>query len=154
MAHCKIVGCFGTMVAKGFCDRHYRRQRLYGDPFAGQTGYDEIPNFFARILASSPTDECILWPFALSPNGYGATSPERYGTKYAHIYVCEKVHGPKPTPGSLACHAPVICNQKACVNPAHLRWATRRENALDTVLDGTNWWGNGYQQKGARGRGA
>jgi len=136
MAHCKIVGCFRPMIAKGFCDNHWRRQRLYGDPFAGQTGYDEIPNFFARLLSSSPSDECIIWPFAIdTTNGYGTIGPKKYGTKYAHIYVCEKVHGPKPTSRSIVCHAPIICNQKACVNPSHIRWGTRRENALDMFLD-------------------
>jgi hypothetical protein len=48
--------------------------------------------------------------------------------------VCEEVYGPPPTPKHVAAHnTPNGCvGNVACVNGDHLRWASRRENALDT----------------------
>lgn len=36
------------------------------------------------------------------------------------------------------CELPVICHNRGCVNPRHLRWGTRQDNIADRILDGTN----------------
>lgn len=50
--------------------------------------------------------------------------------------VCEETNGPPPTPMHLAAHStPSGCVGEACVNGAHLRWASKRENAFDIPLE-------------------
>ena len=151
---CKVDGCDRFIVGSRLCNLHYRRMRRHGDPLGGRkTYYGEVATFLREVL-SAVSDECIPWPFAVNGNGYGSIGPyETYGTKYPHVYVCEQAHGPKPTERSIACHAPVICHNRLCVNPAHIRWATHSENAYDMVLDGTHWWKTGLPQKGSRDRG-
>ena len=36
MKTCSIEGCNDKHKAKGYCDKHRRRQKLYGDPLAGE----------------------------------------------------------------------------------------------------------------------
>ncbi len=91
---------------------------------------------FARAAAETDTDECIVWPYRLTTDGYGRLDVDGKRLR-AHRFVLELASGPAPGPGYEAAHAPVICHNPPCVNPAHLRWATRVENVGDKVLDGT-----------------
>mgnify|MGYP000207962994 CR=1 FL=1 len=84
----------------------------------------------AFLAAPQQTDECLLWPFGRWTNGYG-----RVGDKGVHAVVCEHSHGPRP-PGMEACHSHT--GNKHCINPRHLRWGTRQENAADTIAHGTS----------------
>ncbi len=52
------------------------------------------------------------------------------------MLICTLAHGPKPGPEHECCHAAGIGCSRWCVNPRHLRWGTRGENAADRVLDG------------------
>ena len=81
-------------------------------------------------------EEC--WPWLGGRTGSG------YGTFYlggvmtgAHRFALELELGRPLLPKMDAAHEPVICHNKLCCNPAHLREATRRENALDREKDGT-----------------
>lgn len=41
-------------------------------------------------------------------------------------------------PGMDVAHQPLLCHTRNCVNPLHLREATRSENCLDKQIDGTH----------------
>jgi hypothetical protein len=50
------------------------------------------------------------------------------------VLACEAFNGPMPTPGLDAAHS---CHRPLCWNGRHLRWATRKENMADQLIDGT-----------------
>jgi hypothetical protein len=58
-----------------------------------------------------------------------------------HLWACEDRHGPQPSPKHNVAHA---CGKGrgGCVNPVHLRWATRAENEADKIEHGTSNRGN------------
>lgn len=131
-ALCSVAECKEVAFCRGFCSPHYRRYLRHGDPTKGTTKRGDA----TRFLSSLPlieTDECIIWPFALTKNGY-ASIGMRGTTKYVHRLVCEGYRGPPEYPGQDAAHR---CGRDACVNKRHLRWATRLENMADQLIHGT-----------------
>lgn len=82
--------------------------------------------------------ECILWPFSLDRKGYGKVSIDGktiVASRYSLIFH----KGEPPEEGMFACHEPVLCHNRSCVNPNHLSWKTCQQNAKDRILDKT--WG-------------
>lgn len=133
---CSIDGCGKKHQSRGYCKSHAYRFRTHGNPLVKkQASFEEIDVFYNEIAVAFGGDECLIWPFARNPNGY----PRVYqngGKKYAHRVICEKVHGAGPEGKPDVAHS---CGNGhlGCVNPKHLRWATKRENTQDTVLHGT-----------------
>ena len=74
---------------------------------------------------------CLPWPYSVSRDGYG-----QFNGRHAHTVVLERVL-PRPSLDLVAAHEPIVCHNRLCVNPAHLRWATRSENTADRHIDGT-----------------
>src|SRR5437867_3139906 len=75
--------------------------------------------FWAKVNQS---DGCWLWLACLTKNGYGKFG-WRYKTMLAHRMAWILTYGEEPL-GDLD-H---LCWNRRCVNPSHLRIATRREN--------------------------
>jgi hypothetical protein len=69
------------------------------------------------------SDVCWLWTGIRYPKGYGEVTIHKV-PKRAHRYVYELLVGPVPE-GKVLDH---ICRQRGCVNPAHLRVVSHREN--------------------------
>ena len=93
---------------------------------------------------SVQTDECVEWPYGKTNGGYG-TLLLRGKRTTAHREMCRRVHGKPPAPDSQAAHS---CGNRACCNPAHIRWASAAENAGDRIVDGTATRGEkGYRAK-------
>lgn len=101
----------------------------------GQVSTVDRPNgsklmlWIRDVALKYDSDDCLIWPFSGSSNGYGSTVRE--GKKlYIHRYICELVHGPAPTPKHHAAHS---CDNGpgGCVNFKHLSWKTSAENQLD-----------------------
>ncbi|MGH1490558.1 MAG: hypothetical protein ACRBK7_14405 [Acidimicrobiales bacterium] len=90
---------------------------------------------FARTALDWDSDECLVWPYKTN-EGYGRMTVNGQAV-YAHRWVLEQTVGPPPDPSDDAAHAPKVCHNRACINPRHLRWASRKSNADDMDLDGT-----------------
>ena len=126
---CEVEGCSKPSRANGCCTIHYRRMKKFGS-------YD-LPKrvtSYGWIKANSTHigDECLEWPFARNPAGYGNLMVSGSYTN-AHRVMCEIAHG-LPQDGMQAAHS---CNNKRCVNPNHLRWDTPSGNAADKIVAGT-----------------
>lgn len=130
---CQFPGCDRAHHKAGYCVAHYVRRRKHGDPSVGgalRTKRGE-PRRWLEAHVDYDGDGCLIWPFSRLASGYG-----NLGREGAHRYMCRLINGPPPTPGHEAAHS---CGRGAegCVDPRHLRWATRLENAGDRALHGT-----------------
>lgn len=80
-----------------------------------------VNRFWRRV---EKTKTCWNWTGALNPKGYGAIVNEAGTTLAVHRFAHELLIGPIPA-GMVVDHA---CRNPACVNPAHLRTATNKQN--------------------------
>ena len=85
---------------------------------------------FMRLVGKIDGNGC--WPWRggrTAPNGYGQIwANGRH--QQAHRVSWELAHGKPFPPGLDACHS---CDNKWCVNPAHIWPGTPRDNAIDAV---------------------
>lgn len=133
---CSIDGCGKSVVARGWCDPHYRRWLAHGHPEAGRTPEGEPMRFFRDVVLPHDDDECLTWPYGGNGAGYGSITVDRK-LRLVHRMVCETIHGPAPTSKHEAAH---ICGNghKQCCNPRHLQWKTPAQNAADKLVHGTH----------------
>lgn len=131
---CSIDGCGKSVKARGFCNAHWRRWRRHGDPLAGRVAHGSAQRFFEDVVVHCTSGDCLPWPFAVRPNGYGQHHDRSGNTTLVHRMACESRHGPPPTADHDAAHS---CGNRVCCNPSHLRWATRTENHADKIRHGT-----------------
>lgn len=86
---------------------------------------------------------CWLWKGSFGPSGYGQF--KAFGKMVgAHRFALELYKGPIPK-GKQALHS---CDNKACVNPDHLRVGTHTENMAEASSRGLMATGAGHPQFG------
>lgn len=93
-----------------------------------------MKDHLARILSHTtpePNTGCWLWTGSCLPSGYGTTN---IGVRkaYAHRASLELHCGPIPG-GAVVMH---LCNQPSCVNPAHLRAGSQKQNLQQCIREG------------------
>lgn len=137
---CKVEGCDKPVRALWLCRAHHLRQWRYGDPLAGAPSRGHARQFILDHV-SHQGDDCLTWPFALTPSGYGDVKFKGMEGMQAHRVMCVLAHGNPPTDQHHAAHS---CGrgQFGCVNPKHLSWKTPKENIDDKSVHGTQPWGD------------
>lgn len=137
-SECSVDGCEGMVDARMLCSKHWYRWRKHGDPLGGRTPQGSAMAWLeANVFIEDCGDECIVWPFGTNGNGYGALYVCGRKT-LAHRYVFARVHGRPIAAGCDIAHAPIVCHRRLCVNPRHIREATRAGNNADMHADGTS----------------
>lgn len=133
---CKAEGCEKYKPNSwGYCARH-REQKRRGAPFTfGPKQKVGHQRDWVLAHVEYTGDECLKWPFTTYPDGRGQFH-WNHKTNRAHRVMCELKNGKPPTPKHEAAHS---CGNGhlGCVNPNHLRWATRQENVDDMLAHGT-----------------
>src|SRR5688572_30148483 len=89
-----------------------------------------IRRIFSKI-AVDPTSGCWVWTGSVNTGGYGATTVQNIRTPMHRLMYAWLV---EPIPMGLGRHIPQLdhfkCDNRRCVNPAHVRLVTCRENVL------------------------
>ena len=136
MIPCSAEGCQRPHKARGLCATHYRLWQRHGAPILKTAANGAPAEFIVRAIQYSGPD-CYLWPYG-KVAGYGSIDLNGRRRR-AHRVVCEAVYGPPPFPKADAAH---ICGVRACCNPTHLRWDTRKGNMADALTHGTRRLGD------------
>lgn len=118
---CKIDGCDRPTYGRGWCKMHYARWVRHGDPLMSVRNLTSEDRFWAKV---NKTAGCWVWMGKPDPKGYGHIVVD--GKRHpAHRLSWTMANGPVPY-GMVVDH---VCHNKSCVNPAHLRLATTKQNA-------------------------
>ena len=125
---CSIDGCGKPVIARSFCCAHWSRWKRHGSPLGGGIDRGKTMQFLQEAFTFEGS-ECLIWPYAKDANGYAQINYNGR-VRYVQREICEQKYGPAPK-GHVAAHS---CGKGhlGCINPRHLRWATRRENYQDS----------------------
>lgn len=129
MSKCSVGGCTSNRYTAGMCSMHYQRFRRHGDPhkvtkFSGSFSAEERFDLSYEVASNG----CWNWT-KMSDNGCYATLSVNGKTTRASRFSYRRFRGPIPS-GLDVCHT---CDNRRCVNPAHLWLGTDRDNQLDCV---------------------
>lgn len=132
---CSYSSCEKTVEAKGFCQKHYMRFRLYGSPDPKSFDHEPIEIRFWQLVDKKEDHECWLWKRPPSSNGYGRIRVKETGKEEGAHRVSWWLHNNKTDipDGMVVMHS---CDNKLCVNPKHLSIGTFKENTHDMIKKG------------------
>lgn len=122
---CSVDGCGGTVVARGWCRKHYTRWHQHGDPLTvvrRDWGLSVEERFWRQV---NKTASCWFWT-SNTLKGYGRfASPvgnlaHRYSYWLAHGSITAETIDHECHNLDRACFGGPTCPHRRCVNPAHL----------------------------------
>lgn len=132
-ASCDVAGCGRKMLARGWCNGHYKRVQAYGHPMADvplmyKPLAAERDDVVQRLLVRSESTDtgCIQWSGAVGPDGYGIVHWAGQQWK-AHRAMWTARIGPLPVDGDMTIDH--LCGNRRCVNVDHMEVVTRAENS-------------------------
>ena len=124
---CQVFACERPHRAKGYCGAHYKRARQgLGMDAPVRAPMRAEDRFWSNVDKGGP-DECWIWT-GHAPKGYGLFFMQG-SRRAAHRISYEWKFGPIPS-GKEIDH---MCHNILCVNPGHLRTATKSENAQNRM---------------------
>lgn len=131
----RIVSAYDSgLKRKELCDLFgLSPQRLGQILIKAGRGTQPLLEQLEQLIQDSAEDECILWPYAKTRDGYGRLRCSGAITG-AHVLALTRTAGARPE-GLEAAHS---CGVPECINPQHLRWATPKENQADRRDHGTD----------------
>lgn len=139
---CTVDGCSNPFSAKGYCRAHYQRWKKSGSTQAQtkiKSRSSDVSRFFNITIDTFDADDCLIWPFARTPDGYAIV---RFNGKTGIVsrFICERYNGPALSDDLQAAHS---CGNGhlGCVNRKHLSWKTPAENTEDRILYGRRMLG-------------
>lgn len=134
---CEVIGCVKEARKQTLCYAHAERLRRKGDVQAHvplqPRAKNGQPRYWMEAHLNYQGDDCLQWPFYRCPKGY-ASMVHKGVSIYVGRIICMELFG-QPDPDIEAAHS---CGNGhlGCVNPKHLNWATRKENAADKIAHG------------------
>lgn len=133
MGLCSVEGCDKRSRVNGYCPMHASRVRRHGSPEARRWTHGTPEERFWRKTEKAAPDECWMWTGG-GHKFYGSFLIGGRGAprKLAHRFSYELHKGPIPD-GMLVMH---ICDNPRCVNPAHLKLGTPKQNMEDMFAKG------------------
>jgi len=137
---CAVDGCQREARTNALCKMHYTRQRTHGNPLIRKHVHGTVAERLdAYTDRSGGSDACHIWTGYKDVEGYGRFSVGNRKIKAAHRVAYELAEGQIPHGMSID-H---ICRNTSCVNPAHLRACTHKQNLEN--LSATGWGSSGVR---------
>ena len=125
---CSVAGCDHKFFALGYCNKHYRRFKRYGDTESRAAKNMTDLQYFQSHTEPQSTG-CIHWVVDIRGSGYGYC--KRGGpVMLAHRWVYSLYYGDIPD-GVVIRHK---CDNRVCVNIDHLESGTKADNNRDTTV--------------------
>lgn len=133
---CTWKDCKRPHRGKGLCHTHYEQKYRYKIPLIeiNSTQRKKNMSFEETVLwclnNTTWNDDCIEWNKSCNSNGYASVSFKGKIHTLGRL-ILEYFNG-KPL-GRIMMHS---CDNPKCINPAHLKWGTQKENIQDMVKKG------------------
>lgn len=126
---CSIKNCEGISRRKSYCDKHYERWRVHGNPNLIKDRKPTLDIYRKRFKSKMffyKTNDCITWKGSIRKSGYGAFNyfGKTIGAhRAAYLLFVGEIGN-----GLMVCHR---CDNRSCVNINHLFLGSHQDNMND-----------------------